>query len=136
MRTTMMMCVKADNFMKEAKLNWNLSGTGSTLQFKSLTVATKKQLHQSVEWYNMYFSSLILMVNLRKGILICHPNGIFQKHISIFSNSKCIRSYHSNFNEWKWEWNWVSIFSHSKSWIWDGLGYVISRSHPCPTQIQ
>ena len=33
-RTTMMMSVKASNFVKEARLNWNLGGTRSTLQFK------------------------------------------------------------------------------------------------------
>jgi len=40
----MMMCVKVRNFLKEAGLKWNIGGTGSTLQFKSLTSTTNKQI--------------------------------------------------------------------------------------------
>ena len=44
-----MMCVKVDNFMKEAKVNWNLVGIGSICQFKSFTGATNKKINIEVE---------------------------------------------------------------------------------------
>ena len=79
MRTTMTMCIKVDNFVKEVGLNWNLGRAGSTLQFKILMGATNKQINigevkvqRRMFWLMLiWFTHRILVKNLRLSMLGC-----------------------------------------------------------------